>query len=222
MQHRYCFEAVSRTLNDICMLDDNDDSDPRVLFGNIPILLGGDFAQILPVVRRGNRTTTVNACLQSSNLWKHFKLLTLKKNMRVREGENNSAFAQWLVKISYDSAMYGQIPLPDYVTQFQQENELINFVYPPAVMAGVAENHAVFADRCILAFHNDTVNKFNERVLQGMTGQLHTFHAVDSCDVNEADLDFAQLPSEYLQSLSPDGLPLSKSQLKEGAPVILL
>ena len=49
MQHKYCFEAVSRTLNDICHANKHD------LFGNIPILLGGDFAQILPVVRRGNR-----------------------------------------------------------------------------------------------------------------------------------------------------------------------
>jgi len=38
IQHRYCFEAVNRTLNDICNTSEN------VFFGNIPILLGGDFA----------------------------------------------------------------------------------------------------------------------------------------------------------------------------------
>ena len=44
MQHKYCFEAVNRTLNDICGTTGN------CLFGNIPMVLGGDFAQILPVL----------------------------------------------------------------------------------------------------------------------------------------------------------------------------
>jgi len=44
VQHRYCFEAVNRTWNDICSTSDN------ALFGNIPILLGGDFAHIAPVI----------------------------------------------------------------------------------------------------------------------------------------------------------------------------
>ena len=63
MQYKYCSEAVNRTLNDICGTDDT------ALFGNIPIILGGDFAQILPVIRKGNRAATVTACLQISFLW---------------------------------------------------------------------------------------------------------------------------------------------------------
>ena len=60
MQHKYCFEAVNRTLNDIRQ------QDKSAFFGNIPIIFRGDFAQILPVVRRGNRAAiqVVNACLQ--------------------------------------------------------------------------------------------------------------------------------------------------------------
>ena len=49
MQHKYCFEAVNRTLNDICEITDS-----AGYFGNIPIVLGEDFASILPVVPRGN------------------------------------------------------------------------------------------------------------------------------------------------------------------------
>lgn len=63
MQHRYCFTAVSTILNDICNV-----TDEGYIFGNIPILLGGDFAQIAPVVRRGNRATTVHASLKSSEI----------------------------------------------------------------------------------------------------------------------------------------------------------
>ncbi len=37
-------------------------SDNR-LFGDLPMVMGGDFAQILPVVRRGTRATIVGACI---------------------------------------------------------------------------------------------------------------------------------------------------------------
>ena len=58
MQHKYCFEAVNRTLNDICEI-----ADSAGYFGNILIIIGGDFAHILPVVPRGNRAATVTASL---------------------------------------------------------------------------------------------------------------------------------------------------------------
>jgi len=55
MQHRACFEAVNRTLNDLC------NSLPEIVFGGILIVLGGDFAQILPFVRRGSNQATILA-----------------------------------------------------------------------------------------------------------------------------------------------------------------
>ena len=44
MQHKACFEAVNRTLNDVCNAGD------QQLFGGIPLALGSDFTQILPVI----------------------------------------------------------------------------------------------------------------------------------------------------------------------------
>ena len=58
MQYKHCFEAVNRTLNDICGTTGD------CQFGNIPIVLGGDCAQILPVGRRGNSGVMVEACWQ--------------------------------------------------------------------------------------------------------------------------------------------------------------
>ena len=52
MQNKFCFEAVDRTLQDIR-------STPDALFGGVPTVLGGDFAQILPVVKNGNRASIV-------------------------------------------------------------------------------------------------------------------------------------------------------------------
>ena len=217
MQHRYCFAAVSRTLNDLCNV-----SDEACIFGNIPILLGGDYAQIAPVVRRGNRATTVRASLISSELWHHFQILRLTVNMRVQPGLYNIAFAHWLERMSYDNSMYGNLPIPEYICTYTVLQDLIEFVYPPATIAAACTDLATFQHRCILAFHNDTINALNAMILEQLPGDLHVFHTLDTSDVNEADPDFAQLPAEYMQSLTSGGLPPSRLALKVGAPVMLL
>ncbi|KAA6407002.1 MAG: hypothetical protein FRX48_09300 [Lasallia pustulata] len=95
MQHKYNFTAVNFTL---CDLQNQD-----VLFGGIPTVLGGDFAQILPVVRKGIRAFTVEANLQRSVLWSQFHILTLKQNIRVCPDPANQVFAAWLAELPYDS-----------------------------------------------------------------------------------------------------------------------
>jgi hypothetical protein len=76
MQHRFCFEAVDRLMQD---LHQND-----LLFGGVPVVLGGDFAQILPVVKRGRRADVVSASLQRSYIWERLEILQLIENMRLR------------------------------------------------------------------------------------------------------------------------------------------
>ena len=44
MQHKHCFGAVHRMLTDVR-------SDDRSLFGGVPTVFTGDFAQILPIVQ---------------------------------------------------------------------------------------------------------------------------------------------------------------------------
>ncbi len=63
MQHKYCFEVVSRLLADSRSVTD------ETLFGGVPVLLGGDFAQILLVVSQGSQANIIKACLQQSFIW---------------------------------------------------------------------------------------------------------------------------------------------------------
>jgi len=76
MQYKYCFEIIYRTLKDIRGSD--------VFFKGISIILDGDFAQILLVVRRANRARIIAANLQQSFLWGHLTILRLRRNMRVQ------------------------------------------------------------------------------------------------------------------------------------------
>ena len=52
-------------------------------FSGLPTILGGDFAQILPVVPRGNRAAIIGAYLQRSFLWPTFYILSLRLNIRI-------------------------------------------------------------------------------------------------------------------------------------------
>lgn len=60
MQHKYCFEVVHRLLVDLRSAADD------ILVGGVPVILGEDFAQILPVVPRGSRADIVTACRSSA------------------------------------------------------------------------------------------------------------------------------------------------------------
>ena len=216
MQHKYCFEAVNRTLNDICGTTGD------CLFGNIPMVLGEDFAQILPVVRRGNRGATVEACLQRSFLWSRFNVLSLHENMRVRAGDSNQEFANWLRQMSFLPQSQGSISLPPFISVCTTVEELCTHVFPPALMDTAHQNTSTFTRRAILAMRNDTVATINQKVLQDIPGTEHEYFSIDTAESGSNEEDGNMFPVEYLQSLNLASLPPSKLKLKVGAPVILL
>ena len=79
MAHRFCFEALDRTFRDLLSADEP--SNANKPFGGMPILLGGDFRQVLPVIQGADRCQILNASLIRSPLWKHVRMLKLIVNM---------------------------------------------------------------------------------------------------------------------------------------------
>ena len=61
MQHRFCLDAVDRTLREVLGRD--------LPFGGINVLFGGDFRQTLPVVPKGSREQIVSASIRQSSFW---------------------------------------------------------------------------------------------------------------------------------------------------------
>ncbi|KAL8153385.1 hypothetical protein V2J09_011145, partial [Rumex salicifolius] len=80
MTQRYAFEALNRTLQDIMGIK-NENNRQKIL-GGIPVLLGGDFWQILPVITKGRRQEIVQACISISPLWDQCEVFMLLQNMR--------------------------------------------------------------------------------------------------------------------------------------------
>ena len=93
MQHRYGFEALDRSLQDI-----RDDNRP---FGGLTVVFGGDFQQILPVVVKGSQEDIVAASLQQSYLWHTMEIIKLHQNMRLLNTPEELAFANWLLDVGH-------------------------------------------------------------------------------------------------------------------------
>ena len=216
MQHKYCFEVVHRLLVDLRSVTDD------VLFGGVPVILGGDFAQILPVIPHGSRPEIVSACLQKSFIWPRLKRLHLRTNMRVREGENGQDFVRWISQLPYDPALNGMVSIPAYVNKPASITDLINHIYPPGLLQRAATDPSTFRGRCLLTVLNATVTELNKVVLDRLPGQVRTYQSVDSLDTDDSDADLHELPVEQLQSIDIASLPPSQLSLKIGAPVMLL
>ena len=67
MMNRMCFEAFDRTLRDIMKnVDDTNNAKP---FGGKVIVLGGDFRQILLIIKKGSRFDIIKAAINYAELW---------------------------------------------------------------------------------------------------------------------------------------------------------
>ena len=108
MVHRYCFEALDKTLRDILQL--NNPNSHTLPFGGKTIVFGGDFRQILSVIPKGNRSDIVHATLNSSYLWNHYQVLTLTINMRLQndscsptEHQELKEFFEWILNMGMEN-----------------------------------------------------------------------------------------------------------------------
>ena len=64
MMNRMCFEAFDRTLRDI--MRNVDDANNEKPFGGKAFVLGGDFRQILPVIKKGSRFDIIKSAINYS------------------------------------------------------------------------------------------------------------------------------------------------------------
>lgn len=191
------------------------------LFGGLPLIASGDFAQILPVVRRGKRPQVVGACLQQSSLiWPHLTILHLRQNMRVLSGEDNTCFAAWTRSLATEEAV-GSVNIPPWVTVFYSLPEFLAHVYPSSCLSADFTDTQAFAGRVVLSVRNDNVATINKTMLAAFPGTVTELLSVDNAEVEDSSHQDLP-PPELLQSFEPPSLPPSKLLLKIGVPIILL
>ncbi|CAN1787490.1 ATP-dependent DNA helicase pif1 [Linum perenne] len=195
MAHKFCMEALHRTLRDL--LEERP-------FGGLSVVFGGDFRQILPVIKKGTRSEIISASLKKSYLWEHFTHLRLSQNMRLMrsnctqsERQEIATFDSWLKDIGEGVGC----SLPD------------NY-----------QNVAYLASRAVLAPHHDMVHKVNAHVLSLIPGEEITYLSSDTIDSEKGkqNVIHPEFPNELLNSLQIPGFPDHEIKLKVGVPIILL
>ncbi|XP_026384039.1 uncharacterized protein LOC113279570 [Papaver somniferum] len=209
--HIFCVESVNKLLKDIC---END-----LQFGGVTVVMGGDFRQTFPVIPNGGRADVVGACIRSSVIWKNIKVLTLTKNMRLDQcDQENTDFADFLLEVG--SKPEEKIGLPSSVNRCKDMKELISKLYPSLGTCNQVSPEEL-TERIILSARNDDVNDINMEVLNILDGDTYTYLDADRLNPDESG-KIPHYSSEFLQNLNPPGMPLFKLTLKIGCPVILM
>ncbi|KAL6909895.1 hypothetical protein ACP4OV_001554 [Aristida adscensionis] len=190
MTKRQAIEALDNSMRDIM-------EQPELPFGGKTIVFGGDFRQVLPVVRKGSR------------------------NMRAK---SDPWFAEYLLRIGGGTEATnndGDVHLPDeiclpYTGEDSDLDGLIDCIFPR--LNENMEDTNYITSRAILATRNDWVDIINMKMMERFQGDEMVYHSFDTA----VDDPHNYYPSEFLNSLSPNGLPPHVLKLKIGCPVILL
>jgi hypothetical protein len=213
MVNRFTIEALDKVLRDI--------NDCDLPFGGKVIVLGGDFRQILPVVPKGSKVDIIKSSLVFSYLWPLFTKLSLVQNMRAHL---DISYSNYLLDIGNGLEVThscDMITLPSEITiPYKDElvslNELINVVFPD--LHNYADNLATMINRVILTPKNESVDQINTMLLKQIPGQTFTYYSFDeSIDKTEQSIQ-----EDFLNTLTPNGIPPHELTLKKNCPIMLL
>ncbi|KAD4385908.1 hypothetical protein E3N88_26077 [Mikania micrantha] len=213
MAKRQAIEAVDRTFQDITGVS--------LPFGGKIMVMGGDFRQVLPVIKRGTRAQVVDASLRMSPLWLLTKKMRLTTNMRTI---NDPWFSDFLLRVGdgNEETVEGSfIRIPDDMTipftiPENSIKELINVIFPSVQTNFHSSDYII--SRAILSTTNDSVNEINDQMIDLFQGEEKIYYSFDEVEDDRHNI----YPIEFLNSLTVSGLPPHKLRLKLGCPIILL
>jgi len=224
-------ELIDRTMRDI----EADGDSP--FGGRCVFVLAGDFRQVLPVIRGGDRDSQVRACLKNWSLWLRGEVqeLTLTRNMRAAtassatDAQNIQKFSDFVLgvgdgKLSAEEIRvalgrdYIQLPDDVCVARGASVDTLLGIVFPD--LERNYSNQEWLMKRALLCSRNDEVDKINEKMSALITWDEGV--CLPSHDSVAADDDPSWYTAEFLNSLSPSGVPPHNLTLKRGMPVMLL
>ncbi|XP_020194319.1 uncharacterized protein [Aegilops tauschii subsp. strangulata] len=178
MTKRQVVEAFDNSMRDIMGIRHRP-------FGGKTVVFGGDFRQVLPVVRRWSRGQIIDASLRSSHLWKRMRQLRLITNMRAH---NDTWFADYLLRVgngTEEADDQGNILLPDDIClpspgEVDDLEKLIDHVFP-SLDDNMSDSNYM-TSRAILSTTNDNINKINIRMIEHFHRDEVIYHSFDSAE----------------------------------------
>jgi len=105
--------------------------------------------------------------------------------MHIIANKVNQVFLTLLRDMVTNPRRHARLHLPGCLRRVSTVEHLCQHLYPQLLFDEAATVHNSLADRAIHAFGNDTVNDFNNGLLETMPGVEHRFEAVNHVNVPE-------------------------------------
>ncbi|XP_048435427.1 uncharacterized protein LOC125475105 [Pyrus x bretschneideri] len=239
MNHKQYFETLDRSLRDV--IKRSKPSFDHLTFWGKPILFGGDFKQIIPVVPNGSVVDVVEASLTSSYLWPYLTIFFLKQNMRLsktgldkRERQELANFGKWILDIG-NGTIARSLSSTDEESCWVQipKQLLIRFEEDPikVMVSSVYTNSKTnfrdvpyLKEKVVVTPCNDIATEINDFLLGIVPGESCTYLSFDSVSSSTENLENLDVlyPMKFLNQLDLPGLPHHKLVLKVGTPMMLI
>jgi ATP-dependent DNA helicase PIF1 len=162
----------------------------------------------------------MDATLLRSYIWKDVRKIYLTRNMRA---QSDPWFLDYLLRIgdgTEDTFAGDYVHLPkDIVIEYKDKHSIerqIVYVFPDLDRNACSTQY--MCERGILYMRNDYVDEINPRMIDiflDTTTMFNNFYSVDDDKRNN-------YPQDFLNSITPNGLPLHELGIKINCPLILL
>nr|GEY15532.1 hypothetical protein [Tanacetum cinerariifolium] len=229
MTNKLCFEALDQTLRDVLRRTRYDTCE--MPFGNMTMVFGGDFRQVLPVIPKGSRQDIVNTSLKQSYLWDHCKVLKLTANIRITIGASLKDvceirdFAELILKVKdgeLGEANDGEVSI-DVLEELLIDavddpvTSIIDFTY--LNLLNNINNLSYFQEKAILAPTDEVVDTINDHLLNKFPKEEMVYLSCDSIDKTErgSAIDEAIFSLEFIKGLKFSDLVVSDEEKKNVA-----
>ena len=217
MSNKFVAECVDRSLRDLCSCD--------LPFGGKVMVFGGNFRQIPPVVKHGSRADIVSVCLNRSLIWRYVKVMKLTINMRLRKLSSQTAievsdFSNFLLRVGEGTEPENEEQMIHLDERFVVPGENLSDLVT-SVDGNIHKNCTdcdFISQIIIMCPKNETCDRINYHVIQQLPGEGVTLLSADSVEESTA----VNFPTEFLNSIAPNGMPSHRLFLKRFASIILL
>ncbi|XP_024963558.1 uncharacterized protein LOC112503792 [Cynara cardunculus var. scolymus] len=170
-------------------------------FGGKIMVLGGNFRQVLPVVRHGTRAQIVDSSLRMSPLWATIKKIRLMLNMRAR---TDPWFSEFLLRVGdgdEEAVDESFIRIPDdmtipYTDKDKSKDALIDAIFPSLQINGADSDYII--SRAILSTKNENVDEINDQLIDKFSGDEKIYYKFDEAEDDKNNI----YPMKFLNSLT--------------------
>ncbi len=203
-------------------------------FGGKTLLMAGDFRQTLAIYKHCSVTDIISIPVKKSNIWPNVKKCCLTENLRANTSA--SQFKNWTIDLGdgklaskFQTDTEDVIALPNEcvlennsmvdVDHNTFESNLITYVY------GNTGDNILFKIQkenvAILCPKNEDVLSVNEKILDLIDGEKTVYTSADEIQKDEYN-ENEIYPQEFINTVTPNGMPPHLLNLKINCVVILL